>query len=281
MSPFQPKDQIFVTFADQLLDPDKERAYREHHSRSDVNQATVFMFLSFLPILITPINKMNYLRDNTEDGFFISPVVIFLMAAVLICAFIFAIRNFRSVKAFDAVLFVYMLVFGTMLVVNQYFRPADYVGTMYILYIFHNAFLMPTPLRVQVIPTTLYSCAMILIIVLMREPTYRSESVNAVLAICTFSVFGFFCARFLGRTHRLRYLDFVRERDLRAELEESLVTIKRLSGILPICSHCFNIRDEDDTWHRIEGFVQNRSDARFSHTICPTCVVTHYPDGEQ
>ena len=62
--------------------------------------------------------------------------------------------------------------------------------------------------------------------------------------------------------------------DLRAALSE----VKKLQGILPICSYCKKIRDDHGAWQGIEGYVRERSDAEFSHGICPECAKKHYPD---
>jgi hypothetical protein len=52
---------------------------------------------------------------------------------------------------------------------------------------------------------------------------------------------------------------------------------KVLSGFIPICASCKNIRDEDGVWHQIETYVQKRTEARFSHGICPVCLKKLYP----
>ena len=50
-----------------------------------------------------------------------------------------------------------------------------------------------------------------------------------------------------------------------------MASIKRLSGLLPICSYCKRIRSDKDYWEQVESYVTERSDARFSHGICPEC----------
>ena len=55
------------------------------------------------------------------------------------------------------------------------------------------------------------------------------------------------------------------------ELQEALAQIKTLSGLIPICAACKNIRDDQGYWHRVESYIQNHSDAEFSHGICPNC----------
>jgi PAS domain S-box-containing protein len=69
-----------------------------------------------------------------------------------------------------------------------------------------------------------------------------------------------------------------REREtLIDQLQNNLARIKTLEGILPICAHCKRIRDEEGQWHAVELYVRGRSNADFSHGICPICLQKHYP----
>jgi len=52
---------------------------------------------------------------------------------------------------------------------------------------------------------------------------------------------------------------------------------KVLSGFIPICASCKSIRDGDGAWHQIETYVQKRTEAKFSHGICPVCIKKLYP----
>ena len=54
-------------------------------------------------------------------------------------------------------------------------------------------------------------------------------------------------------------------------LQQALTRVKMLEGILPICSYCKKIRDEDGKWHTIESFIDRTTEAKFSHGICPDC----------
>ncbi len=68
-----------------------------------------------------------------------------------------------------------------------------------------------------------------------------------------------------------------RER-LITELQDALANIKVLRGLLPICSHCKKIRDDEGGWHVVEVFVRDHSEADFSHSICPECLNRMYPE---
>ncbi|WP_300669941.1 PAS domain-containing protein [Desulfoluna sp.] len=63
-----------------------------------------------------------------------------------------------------------------------------------------------------------------------------------------------------------------------AALEKALVEIRNLRGILPICSSCKKIRDEDGGWHALENYISAHSEADFSHGICPDCMKALYPE---
>jgi len=56
------------------------------------------------------------------------------------------------------------------------------------------------------------------------------------------------------------------------ELEEALAHIKQLQGILPICMGCKKIRNDQDYWQQVESYIGERSEARFSHCLCPECL---------
>ena len=48
-----------------------------------------------------------------------------------------------------------------------------------------------------------------------------------------------------------------------------------LEGLLPICSYCKRIRNERDEWSQLEGYIEKRSGASFSHGVCPDCLRKH------
>jgi len=59
---------------------------------------------------------------------------------------------------------------------------------------------------------------------------------------------------------------------------EDVTELKRLHGILPVCSHCRKIRDDEKYWHRVEDYLEKYTGAKFSHGICPDCFREHYPE---
>ena len=65
--------------------------------------------------------------------------------------------------------------------------------------------------------------------------------------------------------------------DSRSKLQKSLVNLKTLQGLLPICADCKKIRDDDGYWQQLETYIGKHSAATFSHSICPDCMQKLYP----
>lgn len=59
-------------------------------------------------------------------------------------------------------------------------------------------------------------------------------------------------------------------------LQNALEKIKKLEGIIPICMHCKKIRDDRGYWNQLEQFLDEHSEAKLSHGICPECLDNHY-----
>ena len=66
--------------------------------------------------------------------------------------------------------------------------------------------------------------------------------------------------------------------ELITELQNAIEEVNMLSGLLPICASCKNIRDDKGYWKKIESYISSHSKAKFSHSICPSCAQKLYPD---
>ena len=64
-----------------------------------------------------------------------------------------------------------------------------------------------------------------------------------------------------------------REQLLR-ELQAALAEVKTLRLILPVCSYCSKVRDDENYWQSVESYISRHMNTRFSHGICPTCLDT-------
>ena len=62
------------------------------------------------------------------------------------------------------------------------------------------------------------------------------------------------------------------------ELQTALAEIKTLRGILPLCSHCKKIRNDEGYWEQVDVYIHKYSEADISHSICPECMKKYYPE---
>jgi len=66
-----------------------------------------------------------------------------------------------------------------------------------------------------------------------------------------------------------RLIHTLQEKNL--QLTEALEGIKSLKGIIPICASCKKIRDDKGYWNQVDQYIQQHTDAKFSHSMCPEC----------
>ena len=65
---------------------------------------------------------------------------------------------------------------------------------------------------------------------------------------------------------------------LNQELTERMAEIKILRGILPICSFCKKIRNDEGYWQEVDAYLQEHTEAELSHGLCLDCLKEHYPE---
>ena len=75
----------------------------------------------------------------------------------------------------------------------------------------------------------------------------------------------------------LIYRAWIRQRAAHDNLGRLLAEVKTLSGMMPICSHCKKVRDDKGYWNQIEAYLNEHTDAEFTHGICPDCAKDVFP----
>lgn len=68
------------------------------------------------------------------------------------------------------------------------------------------------------------------------------------------------------------------QKRISAQLAEALDKIELMEGLIPICSYCKGIRNDEGYWSTVEKFIQQYSDVEFSHGVCDSCMRQHFPD---
>jgi len=114
----------------------------------------------------------------------------------------------------------------------------------------------------------------ILVIDNLKFPEHKEHYLNLTLSIT--DVCGLAIEN--ARKHQIINDAQKKVRLEKENLEKALAEVKKLSGLLPICSYCKKIRDDKGYWNQIEHYIHEHSEAQFSHGICQDCAKKHFPD---
>ena len=98
-----------------------------------------------------------------------------------------------------------------------------------------------------------------------KDGSYRWLRWNATADVCRELIYSL--ARDITEQ---RQAEEERERLVR-QLQTALAEVKELQRILPICSYCKSVRDDQNYWHTVEQYISRHTNTQFSHGICPTC----------
>lgn len=106
-----------------------------------------------------------------------------------------------------------------------------------------------------------------------------TEFISAFLFLIPLNFLGVAMLRSINRTRRRAFValmgsqrDNHEKEQLIERLHNALGEVKTLEGLIPICAKCHKIRDDKGFWERIEKYIQDRTAAHFSHSICPDCA---------
>lgn len=133
-----------------------------------------------------------------------------------------------------------------------------------------------------VIAVTIFVSELFVMIILEfmpLEPLYQEALFDAVLlTIIVFPTLYFLVFKPLT-VHIVRRQQAEEGKNaLIIELNEALAEVRKLQGLLPICSSCKKIRDDTGVWNKMEAYISAHSDVEFSHTYCHDCIRKLFPE---
>ncbi len=193
---------------------------------------------------------------------------------------LFLVRRADSPRVYDRIITWWIGIWFVGIVAENALLPAALAN-----FVWWDVFLamavyaaVPLPLPRQVALAVLISCGDLLVLSQLKSPGPFFSLLDVTLAYACASAAGVFVSRERHGWRRRAFLAFREEVATKTDLQAALREVKTLQGILPICSHCKNIRTQAGDWQQIEAYVHAHSDADFSHGVCPDCLRLHYPD---
>jgi hypothetical protein len=264
-------------FSIRLEPEDLEERFRLDALERDRTQAVVV--LALVVVIITGFIALDLRLLQSSVALQIATASRCVAAIVALVA-IWMIRRLSSARSFDRIVLVFAMVhICHMLIVNA-LRPTDYVAVIVwdVITIFGIYLVLPAPLHVQILLALLLTGGGG-VLWLMYRPALAGayETVAVLAAYCFPNAFGIFVSRLLHRSRRQQFVLLTQERKARKELETALAEVKTLRGIIPICSYCGKIRNDEGYYEAVEEYIMEHSDAVFSHTYCPECFAKYYP----
>lgn len=189
------------------------------------------------------------------------------------------IRRAQSKQALERVLFGLALGIVAFLGTNAWLRPADNFMPLRIIILISIGTFVVYPYRFKLQLIALLALAATTASLLWGHYTSMPgvERYAFVLNFVLAGVLGMMIAR--NREALDRDLDeaLVRERHEIEGRERAAAALKTLEGIIPICSYCHEVRTEAGAWEQLDSYVNSRTEAQFSHGICPHCAAEHFP----
>lgn len=257
------------------LEGSLEREFREVRRREETRRLTVLVLVVGVAIVShVPLDlRLGETSREVSALLGLRGLIVLIAVAVLVVA-----RSGADHRTRDRVVVAWILAFVVVDVFASSTRPPDYLGYVALtpLIVLALYTIVPAPPGYLVVTAVLETVGKI--VVVTGSTIARPTVFNFVLALLIAHAIGITAMWSLHRLSRDEFMALRAEREARSELERALEEIRTLRGILPICSSCKKIRDDDGAWQRMEEYVTDRSEARFSHGICPTCREELYGD---
>lgn len=222
------------------------------------------------------------LRESGPDLTTIPPIVIVRLVGVLAAALITgALCSVRNQRALEHVSLAGSLCVAVLLLSIHMISPAtDMPGYAFDLVIVTTIFVaLPSSPMLQIIPAGALSVGALIMLCVPGNGVADADRLRFLIFFI-----GAFSLGYISTVRRAElWRDLIRARhaewDAAVEADRAKRELQTLRGIIPICSHCHRVRIEDGRlWEAVDMYVSRRTDAAFSHGVCPDCLAEHYPN---
>ena len=186
----------------------------------------------------------------------------------------------RKHQARDYLLIAWIVTSSLVKFYVQSYRPASYFGHIPadVLIIVTIYTILPLSFRWHLLGGALITLSSAATILVHKQEVVGFAAVSLWGSLILENVVGAAQDYRVHRTAREQFAAKAKERELGAELVAVIDELKTLRGIIPICIHCKQIRDDEGAWHGIESYVEKHTEAHFSHGMCLACFEKHHPD---
>jgi len=244
---------------------------------SERRLATLVVSIAFLPNLAFAV---------ADSALVASPVTLRLLyllrgsQLVLWVVSLVLIRRARDRAALESLLFVVAASVITFVLLVSWLRPADNwwpVRTLIVLS-FGTFVALPYRFRNQLITWGALAAGTVALLWLRYTGMTGVDRLSTLGNFVLAGALGMLVAQSRARLDRDLDAALERERQAIEARERAAAELRHLEGIIPICSYCRQVRTEAGAWEGLDQYVRSRTDADFSHGICPSCAQKYFPE---
>ena len=265
-------NSIFAVFKSKKF----EHSYRQQGLGQDKHQFKVIIVIAALSLLFFIFSDYKLFGDSLMFYKLLTARSIFIFFAFILAA---NLKKIDDETVFDILVFIFSLFLTGLVFYINMSRPADYLAHAIgdIVYLLAIYLILPFRFTLQFLSAIIFTIGNIVIIANFKS-SHPILGNNIIIASYLFiNLLGISVDRQMHINKRKQFELYDNEKELRIQYQNTLDELVTLRGIIPICSNCKQIRDDQGSWNQLEGYIQKHSLAKFSHGICPQCSKILYP----
>ena len=249
-------------------------------SRLAADQRLVSVTVLLLLVTVAYFVRTDLTLDPSGDSVLQLRLAMRAFAVGVLVWSLWGIQRARSREALNRVMLVFSLLSVVRLLGLNVLRPQGSALSLRTPLLWLMAFYggLVAPARQQIIAPLLFTAGLVVLRLTWVTFGPASDLLGDLLVLAVANGIGVMFAVLRARLSDEISASHAHERATRERLEQSLAELTQLRGIIPICSYCKQVRTEQGDWQQIEAYVRGRSEAEFSHGICPSCLGVHHAD---
>ena len=261
----------------QLAPRELEERFRLETLSHDKGQAISVIALTFIIITGFVFLDFQFIKTGIPQYTSVTSRCVAIIVSLLA---VWMVRRQSEIRSFDLTLLCWVIIVVSHMLIVGEVRPGDYVMLIAwdILVIFAICIALPIPLSLQILAALFLTVGSAVLLVIKTPPWNPFEAGATLAAYLVSNFFGIYLSRRFKQLDRNRFVLFMQEQEAKKQLEMAMAEVKVLRGIIPICSFCKKIRNDQGYYEAIEAYVKRHTEADFSHTYCPECAKVHYSD---
>ncbi len=253
-------------------DPKFEAAFRSYRLEADRTLLQVSSAIVVLAVIGYIFNDIRNPNSESTKALTFAAVRISLVALTITYAFF--LKRVQNARVMDAMTMLIVLGVTTASLWVDASRPRDFythVGADVVILI-GIYLVIPLSQFLRFASAMGYTAGLFFLYFGYKEVPNAMTGTSVVVSVLIANILGILISIRHARVQRMEFTALRREQAARQELELTQTEIRSLSGLIPICAGCKNVRNDEGFWEQVESYVRDRSEAEFSHSLCPTCL---------